>query len=179
MNGYEQRPSHAARPLGQLCVQFRGGCSVPASPRACSAACLSTSISRSRPTNLVCPHPAERCNGVRRGSRNAARAADGPRARPALRTGRANGAGRGWLKSDTSLRPTHPPRALILATGEERPPRESLIARLFLVEVAPGDIDLQPLSACQRDAACGFYAQPTAGYSLWLGRQSSIRCAPR
>jgi hypothetical protein len=29
----------------------------------------------------------------------------------------ANGAGRGRLQSDTSLRPAHPPRALILATG--------------------------------------------------------------
>ena len=41
----------------------------------------------------------------------------------------ANGAGRGRLKSDDSLRPARPPRALILATGEERPSGESLIAR--------------------------------------------------
>jgi hypothetical protein len=33
----------------------------------------------------------------------------------------ANGAGRGRLKSNDSLRPADPPRALILATGEERP----------------------------------------------------------
>src|SRR6266849_4281059 len=36
----------------------------------------------------------------------------------------ANGAGRGRLKSDTSLRPAHPPRALILSTGEEQPSGE-------------------------------------------------------
>jgi hypothetical protein len=53
----------------------------------------------------------------------------------------ANGAGRGRLKSDTSLLPAHPPRALILSTGEEKPSGEILIARMFLVEVAPGDID--------------------------------------
>src|SRR6266446_6051658 len=80
----------------------------------------------------------------------------------------ANGAGRGRLKSDTSLRPAHPPRALILSTGEERPSGESLIARVFLVEVAPGDIDPARLSARQRDAACGLYAQATAGYIAWL-----------
>ena len=80
----------------------------------------------------------------------------------------ANGAGRGRLKSDTSLRPAHPPRALILATGEEKPSGESLIARMFLVEVAPGDIDPKRLSACQRDAASGLYAQATAGYIQWL-----------
>jgi plasmid stabilization system protein ParE len=80
----------------------------------------------------------------------------------------ANGAGRGRLKSDTSLRLDHPPRALILSTGEERPSGESLIARVFLVEVAPGDIDPARLSARQRDAACGLYAQATAGYIAWL-----------
>jgi hypothetical protein len=80
----------------------------------------------------------------------------------------ANGAGRGRLKSDDSLRPAHPPRALILATGEERPSGESLIARMLLVEVAPGDIGPKRLSACQRDAGGGRYAQALAGYIQWL-----------
>jgi hypothetical protein len=80
----------------------------------------------------------------------------------------ANGAGRGRLKSDNSLRPAHPPRALILATGEEKPSGESLIARIFLVEVAPRDIDPERLSACQRDAAGGLYVRATAGYIQWL-----------
>ena len=39
---------------------------------------------------------------------------------------------------------------------------------MFLVEVAPGDIDPKRLSACQRDAASGLYAQVTAGYIQWL-----------
>jgi len=80
----------------------------------------------------------------------------------------ANGAGRGRLKSGTSLRPAHPPRALILATGEERPSGESLIARMLFVEVTPGDIGPKRLSARQRDAAGGLYAQAMAGYIQWL-----------
>src|SRR6202043_1964832 len=80
----------------------------------------------------------------------------------------ANGAGRGRLKSDTSLRPAHPPRALILSTGEEKPSGENLIARMLLVGVPPGDIDSKRVSACQRDAASGLYAQATAGYIRWL-----------
>jgi hypothetical protein len=80
----------------------------------------------------------------------------------------ANGAGRGRLKSETSLRPAHPPRALILSTGEEKPSGESLIARMFLVAVAPGDIDAKRLSACQRDSSSGRYAQATAGFIQWL-----------
>jgi hypothetical protein len=80
----------------------------------------------------------------------------------------ANGAGRGRLRSDASLRPAHAPRALILSTGEEKPSGGSLIARTFLVEVEPGDIDPQRLTACQRDAGSGLYAQATAGYIAWL-----------
>jgi hypothetical protein len=80
----------------------------------------------------------------------------------------ANGAGRGRLKSDTSLRPAHPPRALILATGEESPSGESLIARMLLVEVTPGDIGPKRLSACQRNSTGGLYAQAMAGYIQWL-----------
>jgi len=92
----------------------------------------------------------------------------------------ANGAGRGRLKSDDSLRPAHPPRALILATGEERPSGESLIARMLLVEVTPGDIDPKRLSACQRDAAGGLYAQAMAGYIQWLApRLDQVRAEMR
>jgi hypothetical protein len=80
----------------------------------------------------------------------------------------ANGAGRGRLKSDASLRPAHPPRALILSTAEDKPRGQSLLARSCLVEVAPGDIDPQRLTACQRDAASGLYAHATAGYIGWL-----------
>jgi hypothetical protein len=83
----------------------------------------------------------------------------------------------GRLKSDTSLRPAHPPRAPILSTGEERPSGESLIARMFLVEIAPSDIDPVRLTARQRDAACGLYAQATAGYiACWC--RGSTRSAP-
>jgi hypothetical protein len=80
----------------------------------------------------------------------------------------ANSAGRGRLNSDGSLRTIMPPRALILSTGEERLSGESLIARTFLVEVAAGDIDPQRLTAYQRNAAAGPYAQATAGYIAWL-----------
>jgi hypothetical protein len=37
-----------------------------------------------------------------------------------------------------------------------------------MVEVTPGDIDPQRLSACQRDAASGLYAQATAVFMRWL-----------
>ena len=68
------------------------------------------------------------------------------------------------LRGATDLATCLPP----LATGKEKPPGESLTARMFLVEVAPGDIDPKRLSEGQRDAAAGLYAQATAGYIQWL-----------
>jgi hypothetical protein len=74
----------------------------------------------------------------------------------------ANGAGGGRLKSDSSLRPAQSPRVLILATGEVKPPGESLIAWMFPVEITPGDIDPRRLRACQPDTASDRYAQAAA-----------------
>jgi hypothetical protein len=35
---------------------------------------------------------------------------------------------------------------------------------MFLIEIAPADIEPQRLTVCQHDATCGLYAQATAGY---------------
>src|SRR6202163_951149 len=75
-------------------------------------------------------------------------------------------------------RRTPPPPPLIVSSGEEIPSGESLIARMFLVEVAPDEIDPKRLSVCQRDAASGLYAQATAGYIQWLAhRLNEVRAA--
>ncbi|HXZ87363.1 MAG TPA: hypothetical protein VEF07_02255 [Candidatus Binataceae bacterium] len=76
-----------------------------------------------------------------------------------LLRGAANRVGRGRLRSDGSMLPTTPPRALILSTGEQMPEGESLRARMIMVEVGPADIDQGKLSVCQRDAANGMYAR--------------------
>ena len=46
-----------------------------------------------------------------------------------------NLAGRGRLKSDLTERLAYPPRGLILATGEQHPPGQSLLARTLVVEL--------------------------------------------
>lgn len=61
-----------------------------------------------------------------------------------------------------------PPRGLILSTGEDVPPGESIRARMLVVEVGPGDVDLDALTTCQTDAAASTYARATAGYVRWL-----------
>jgi hypothetical protein len=79
-----------------------------------------------------------------------------------------NQAGRQRMRADGTLRPTKPPRGLILSTGEDIPRGQSLRARLVIVEVSPGDVDWTHLTTCQQDAASGLYAQALAGFIGWL-----------
>src|SRR5262249_16437007 len=69
----------------------------------------------------------------------------------AARVLRAQGnlAGRGRLRADLSDRPAFPPRGLILSTGEQRPPGQSIVARLLLIEMDPGTVDLGRLTEAQ------------------------------
>jgi hypothetical protein len=89
--------------------------------------------------------------------------------------GQGNGAGRQRMRSDGSLRPPKPPRGLILGTGEDLPRGHSILARLFIVELHRGDICLDRLTECQRDAAAGLYAAAMAGFATWLSAQHENR----
>lgn len=80
-----------------------------------------------------------------------------------------NQAGRGRMKADTSSRTTYVPRSLIVVTAEELPSRESGLARTLTLQVSPGDIDAGRLTACQRDAATGLYAQALSAFLRWAG----------
>jgi hypothetical protein len=83
-----------------------------------------------------------------------------------------NRAGRLRMRSDATLRLPRPPRGLLLSTGEDTPPGESLRGRLVIVELVKADLDWKKkLSECQRDADAGVYAQATAGFIRWLAPQ--------
>jgi hypothetical protein len=79
-----------------------------------------------------------------------------------------NRAGRLRMRRDATLQPEKPPRGMILSTGEDTPRGQSLRSRLLVVELSPGDVDPTRLTACQKDAAAGFYAQSLAGFLSWL-----------
>jgi len=72
------------------------------------------------------------------------------------------------MRADGSLRPPKPPRGMIVSTGEDVPRGQSLRARMFIIEISQGDIDVDKLSACQSDAARGLYAAAMAGFVQWL-----------
>ncbi len=75
-----------------------------------------------------------------------------------------NSSGRQRMRADTTLRPAKPPRGLVLSTGEDVPRGQSLRARVLVLEVGPDDVRVQPLTACQTDAAAGLYASAMAGF---------------
>lgn len=82
-----------------------------------------------------------------------------------------NNSGRGRLRSDGTLRPTKPPRCMVLSTGEDTPKGQSLRARMLVVDLpktGPGSADFEKLTACQADAAAGYYTAAMAGYLRWL-----------
>jgi hypothetical protein len=90
--------------------------------------------------------------------------------------GQGNHAGRQRMRADGTLRPPKPPRGLILATGEDVPRGHSITARLCIVAVQRGDVNLTCLSACQREAAEGLYAASMAGFVAWLApRYGTLR----
>jgi hypothetical protein len=78
-----------------------------------------------------------------------------------------NNSGRQRMRPDGGMRPTKPPRGLILSTGEDVPRGQSLRARLLTLEVSLGEIPAGRLTACQADAAAGLYAQSMAAFIRW------------
>jgi hypothetical protein len=83
--------------------------------------------------------------------------------------GQGNLSGRNRLKSDLSERPAFYPRGIIISTGEEHPPGQSLLARTIVIELSRDDIDIDLLTGLQQQA--GRFAHAMAGYIDWLTPQ--------
>jgi hypothetical protein len=90
--------------------------------------------------------------------------------REAARLLRAQGnqAGRQRLRRDATLRPTKAPRGLLLSTGEDIPNAHSIRARTLVLEIAPGALSWERLTACQSAGAHGLYSQALAAFVRWL-----------
>jgi len=91
--------------------------------------------------------------------------------------GQGNRAGRGRLQRDgVSLREPNPPRGLTLSTGEGIPQGESLLSRVWVTDVSPGDVDKAKLTECQAAAATGNFARTMSAYLQWLApRYGSLK----
>lgn len=86
----------------------------------------------------------------------------------------ANRAGRGRAMTDGGLRTTKAPRGLVVSTGEDVPPGESLRARLVITEIGKGDIDIAKLTIAQKQARAGVFAQATSSFIQWLATDNLI-----
>jgi len=90
--------------------------------------------------------------------------------------GAGNATGRGRMQADGTVRPSFPPRALVLGTGEDIPSGYSIRARMLVLEVGPGDINPAILARYQDGPEREHLAQATAAFVTWLaGRFDRVR----
>jgi hypothetical protein len=90
--------------------------------------------------------------------------------------GAGNRQGRSRMAGQRLLHAARPPRALVLATGEDVPGGQSLRARLLIVEVRQGDVDYRGLSGCQRAGSDGQLAAAMGAYLTWIaGRYEEVQ----
>ncbi len=82
-----------------------------------------------------------------------------------------NQAGRGRMRADGSIRPEKYPRGLIISSGEDVPKGHSVRARCLILENSKGDIDLEKLSLCQKQAEDGIFSSIMAAFVRWLASQ--------
>ncbi len=76
-----------------------------------------------------------------------------------------NLAGRGRLNADSTAKTTYDPRSLVIITGEDLPESESLVARMFVVEMNKGDVDKAKLTALQNQR--GRLCHAMSGFLSW------------
>ncbi len=79
-----------------------------------------------------------------------------------------NRGGRGRMNADGSLRPDLPPRGFVIGTGEDAPRGHSLRARMDIVEVGPGDVNLVQLTEAQAAGRNGLLVAGMAGFVQWI-----------
>jgi hypothetical protein len=78
-----------------------------------------------------------------------------------------NGAGRGRMNADATLKIELPSRALIMISGEDVPSGKSVRARLFVIPFARDSMNWKLLGKYQSNAREGLYAT-MAGFIQWM-----------
>ena len=85
-----------------------------------------------------------------------------------------DGADRGRLNADSTIRAARPPRSVAVITGEDLPAvGASGLARYFIVDVDKGDVPFTPeFTQLQEDARVGYLQKAMRGYVTWLSQQT-------
>jgi hypothetical protein len=87
-----------------------------------------------------------------------------------------NRGGRGRMHADGTLRPDYPPRGLVIGTGEDAPRGQSLRSRMMILEVAPGDVRRDLLTAAQDAGRRGVFVGGLGGFVQHLAPQLDALC---
>lgn len=85
--------------------------------------------------------------------------------------GAGNHQGRSRMGGNGSVRVSRPPRALLLATGEEVPRGQSLRARMLIVELRPAEVDRSLLNQCQSAAREGEFVKAMSAFLSWVAER--------
>ncbi len=80
--------------------------------------------------------------------------------------GQGNQAGRARLSDRTNLQTTYYPRGIILSTGEDVPEGHSIRARMFILDLTPGDVTPEALTLAQQRRP--HYQNAMAHFINWL-----------
>jgi hypothetical protein len=94
----------------------------------------------------------------------------------------ANNSARQRLSRDGGLQPGHPPRGALLFTAEHAPKEQSLMARLLVIEVHRGEVQLEALTVSQRDGDLGLLCIAMGAFVQWSAarfEQRATRFAAR
>lgn len=83
-----------------------------------------------------------------------------------LMRGQGNQQGRARLSDRTTLQQTYYPRGIIMSTGEDIPEGHSIRARMVILELSPGDINVDSLTESQNDRE--HFSNAMAHYIGWL-----------
>lgn len=84
-----------------------------------------------------------------------------------------NQAGRSRMTAKAELRNAFHPRGLVLATGEDIPNGHSLQARLVIINVAKGAVDLATLTHLQKHVRDGTLSRIMASFIQWLAFEAN------
>ena len=85
-----------------------------------------------------------------------------------------DGADRGRLNADSTIKESAPPRSVAVITGEDLPAiGASGLARFFILDIDKGDIPVgKELTELQEKARNGWLQRAMRGYILWLEQQT-------
>lgn len=88
--------------------------------------------------------------------------------------GAGNQQGRSRMSNGRMSASSQPPRALVLATGEDVPKGLSIRARLLIVDVHPGEVNTAALTKCQQVALQGQFAMAMGAFLAWAAKRYDL-----